>query len=169
MKILIAVSSKTGNTRKIAEAIHSAVPESELYNVEDAPALDNFDLVFMGFWVDKGTADKKARNFIEQTTNKTVAIFGTLGAYPDSKHAADSLDNVEKLLPDCQVVDRYICQGAIDPKLIEWMSKLPAEHPHSPDDARRQRWKDAKNHPDENDCKAAAEWAKAVVQKAACA
>ncbi len=165
MKVLIAVSSKTGNTRKIAEALHASVPEAELYNVEDAPSPKSFDLIFIGFWVDRGTADQKARNYIEQITKKRVAIFGTLGAYPDSNHAAKSLDNVEKLLPDCTVVDRYICQGAIAPELIERMSKLPAEHPHSPDDARRKRWQDAKSHPDENDCKTAAAWAKAVVQK----
>lgn len=164
MKILIAVSSKTGNTRKIAEAIASAVPEAELHNVEDAPDPSPYDLIFMGFWVDKGTADKKAAGFIEKISKKTVAIFATLGAYPDSQHATDSLEKVAKLLPDCQVVDRYICQGAIDPKLIEWMSKLPADHPHAPDDLRRQRWQDALTHPDENDCQAASEWAKAVLK-----
>ena len=47
MKILIAVSSKTGNTRKIAEAIHAALPEAELHNVESAPDPNLFDLIFM--------------------------------------------------------------------------------------------------------------------------
>ena len=30
MKILIAYSSKTGNTRKLAEAIHLALPDADL-------------------------------------------------------------------------------------------------------------------------------------------
>lgn len=166
MKILIAVSSKTGNTRKIAAAIHTALPEAELHNVENAPAPAEFDLIFIGYWVDKGTADEKAQQYMGQIENKTVAIFATLGAYPDSQHAEDSLKNGAKLLQNCQVIDSYICQGAIDPKLIDWMSKLPPEHPHSPDDARRKRWADALAHPDSDDCDAAAKWAADVVEKA---
>ena len=164
MKILISVSSKTGNTRKIAEAIHAALPEAELHNVENAPNPAAFDLIFVGFWVDKGTADKKAQEYIQQIKTKTVALFGTLGAYPDSQHAVNSLENAAQLLPDCKVVARYICQGAIDPKMIEWMNGLPAEHAHAPDDARRKRWKDALTHPDVADCQAAADWAVSVVK-----
>lgn len=166
MKVLITVSSKTGNTRKIAEAIHAVLPEAELYNVENAPDPAGFDLIFMGFWVDKGTADEKTQTYIRKIDKKTVAIFGTLGAYPDSQHAEDSLKNVAELLPTCQIIDRFICQGSIDPKLIEWMSELPAGHPHAPDDARRKRWEDAAQHPDDNDCQTAANWAVAVRQKA---
>ena len=165
MKILISVSSKTGNTRKIAEAIHAALPEAELHNVESAPDPAAFDLIFVGFWVNRETADEKAQEYIGQIKNKTVAIFGTLGAYPDSQHAIDSLENAAQLLPDCQVVDRYICQGAIDPKLIEWMSGLPAEHSHAPNDTNRKRWKDASMHPDIADCQAAADWAVSVLKK----
>lgn len=165
MKILIAVSSKTGNTRKLAEAIHAALPEAELHNVESAPDPNQFDLIFIGFWVDKGTADGKAQEYIRQIEKKNVAIFGTLGAYPDSQHAHDSLKNIAELLPDCQIIDRYICQGSIDPKLIEWMSTLPAEHPHAPDAERRKRWEDASTHPDVNDCQAAATWAVSTLKK----
>ncbi|MCL0075963.1 flavodoxin family protein [Dehalococcoidia bacterium] len=165
MKTLIAVSSKTDNTRKIAEAIHAALPEAELHNVENAPSPAAFDLIFVGFWVDKGTADKKAKEYIQQIKNKAVAIFGTLGAYPDSQHAVNSLENAAQLLPDCQVVGRYICQGAISPELIERLKRLPAEHSHAPNDTNRKRWKDASMHPDIADCQAAANWAVSVVKK----
>ncbi len=165
MKILIAFSSKTGNTQKVAEAIQNALPGSELYHVETAPNPDKFDLIFMGFWVDKGTADEKAQEYIQKIKHKSVALFGTLGAYPDSQHAHDSLKKVAELLPDSQVIDRYLCQGAIDPKLIDWMSGLPAEHPHAPDEERRKRWNDAANHPDETDCQKAKDWANSVVKK----
>lgn len=166
MKVLISVSSKTGNTRKIAEAIHTAIPESVLFDAETAPDPSSFDLIFIGFWVDKGTADKQAQQYIKKIANKPVAIFGTLGAYPDSQHGIDSLNNVAQLLPNCQVIDRYLCQGAIDPKLIEWMCGLPEEHPHAPDENRRKRWQDASTHPDGNDCQEAASWAIAALKKA---
>jgi flavodoxin len=165
MKVLITVSSKTGNTRKIAEAIHAAIPEAELYDVENAPDPATYDFIFMGFWVDKGTADEKAQAYMHRIINKKVAVFGTLGAYPDSQHAHDSLEKVAVLLPSCEIIDHFLCQGAIDPKLIEWMCGLPAEHPHAPDDDRRKRWQDASTHPDLNDCQEAASWAIATLNK----
>jgi flavodoxin len=163
MKILIAYSSKTGNTRQVAEAIHSAVPEAELFPVKEAPDPAGYDLVFAGFWVDKGTADARAQAFMDKLKQQQVALFATLGAYPDSDHAADSLNAAALLIPSCTVVDRFICQGAIDPKLIEWMKQLPPEHGHAPDEARRKRWKDAESHPDATDLENAAHWAKGVV------
>ncbi len=166
MKILIAFSSRTGNTRKIAEAIHTSLPQAGFFDMDNAPDPEPFDLIYIGFWVDKGTADEKTQAYIQTISNKKVALFATLGAYPDSAHAAESLDNVEKLIPDCRVVNRFICQGAIDPKLIEWMSKLPPEHPHSPDKERIKRWKAASTHPDIKDCRAAADWATLVCAQA---
>ncbi len=159
MKILVVYSSKTGNTRKIARAIADALPAADLAAVEDRPDASAYDIVFMGFWVDKGSADGAAQAYMTTIGAQHVALFATLGAYPDSQHAVDSLDNAAKLLPDAVLIDRFICQGAIDPKLIDWMKQLPPEHPHAPDEARVQRWRDAAGHPDATDCRSAADWA----------
>ncbi len=163
MDVLICYSSKTGNTRKIAEAIQQAVPYAAIHPVESAPEPSRFDLVFMGFWVDKGTADPNAKNYMSSLKTQKVALFATLGAYPDSQHAQDSLDNAATLIPDCNIVARFICQGAIDPKLTDWMRTLPAEHPHAPNEERIQRWADAASHPDAEDCRNAQLWAENVV------
>lgn len=162
MKILIAVSSKSGNTRKIAEAIHRKLPQSDLFAIEEAPAPDAYDLIFVGFWIDKGTADAKAQRYMQRLDSQKVALFATLGAYPDSDYALESLDNAAALLPESQILDRFICQGAIDPKLVGWMKTLPDEHPHAPDEIRLKRWKDASTHPDDDDCRNAADWAAKV-------
>lgn len=162
MKMLVTYSSKTGNTRKIAEAIHQALPEAELYPVEEAPDAHDYDLVFVGFWVDRGTADEQAAGYLRCISGKSVALFATLGAYPDSDHARESLDKAAQIIPNCLVVDRFICQGAVAPKLIAWMSQLPPEHPHAPDAARIQRWQDAERHPDETDLHNARTWAARV-------
>jgi len=61
---------------------------------------------------------------------------------------------------NCEIIGTFICQGAIDPKLLKWMEELPADHPHAPDAARRKRWEDAINRPDETDLKNAEEFAK---------
>ena len=59
MKIAIVYSSRTGNTKMIAEAVREVMPEGAvLCSVEDAPDPAEFDLLARGFWVDKGQADK---------------------------------------------------------------------------------------------------------------
>ncbi len=153
MKIAIIYSSKTGNTQKIAETIYDEVKENaDIFSVEKAPPLDNYDILFIGGWVDKGEIDAKARDYLHSVSHANVALFMTLGAYPDSTHAKESMENMIRTLGDgCSTLDTFICQGAIAPKLIEWMKTLPPEHPHAPDDARIARWEEAGKHPNEDD------------------
>lgn len=64
MKVLIAYSSRTGNTRRVAEALAKAAPEGSLLaRVEDTPSADGFDVVFAGYWLDRGGPDAKAKEF----------------------------------------------------------------------------------------------------------
>ncbi len=165
MNIAVIYSSKTGNTRKVAEAIHSSLPDGAiLHDVTNAPTPTDYDLIFMGFWVDKGTANLEAQEYMKQLNGQRVALFATLGAYPDSDHAKQCLTNAADLVPTCTVVDTFICQGAIDPKLIEWMKTLPANDPHGPNDDRRKLWADAESHPDEMDLARATNWVLQVSQ-----
>lgn len=167
MKTAIIYSSKTGNTKKVAEAILKGMPGgTELHAVETAPSPDAFDVIAIGFWVDKGTADAKAAAYMQTIRNKKVMTFFTLGAYPDSDHARTSLAAAESLYGEgCECLGSFGCQGAIDPKLIEWMQTLPPDHPHAPDEARRKRWADALNHPDENDLHQATAWARQTMER----
>ena len=72
MKALVVYSSRTGNTRKIAEAIAAVLPGCEIHPVESAPA-----------------PDAQAKAYLETVRDANVALFGTLGAWPDSDHARD--------------------------------------------------------------------------------
>ncbi|MBQ2731875.1 MAG: flavodoxin family protein [Opitutales bacterium] len=157
MKTLIVYSSKTGNTRKVAEAIHAVLPAgTDIFPVSEAPEPDAYDFVVVGYWVDRGTANTEMAAYMPKIRGKKVGIFFTLGAYPHSQHATDSFEAGTKLLSEgCEVVAKFWCQGAIDPKLTSWMSKLPAEHPHSPNPERLRRWEEAAKHPDAADLEAA--------------
>ena len=59
MKSIVLYSTRTGNTKMVAEAIASALPEgTPCRNIREMnESLSDYDCVFMGFWVDKGTAD----------------------------------------------------------------------------------------------------------------
>lgn len=155
MRILLTYSSKTGNTKKVADAIYEQMPRQTVYvPITDTLNPDEFDVIFVGFWVDKGLPDAKAKRFIESIKGKKVGVFATLGAYPDSDHAKETLQRTRALLePDNQVMGEFICQGAVDPKLIEAFKKFPKGHPHYLDDARKKRHADAREHPNDQDFK----------------
>ncbi len=149
MKMACIYSTKTGNTRMVAEAIHAVMPKgTELFAVEAAPAPDTFDFLSLGFWVDKGTADAKMLDYISRVSGKKVAFFGTLGAYPDSDHAKDVIKVVTQCLEGNEIFGSFLCQGKIDPNILKVMEKMPG-HPMT--EERIARIEEAKKHPDEQD------------------
>jgi flavodoxin len=153
MRTLIVYSSLTGNTKMVAEAIREVFgDEADIFSVEQAPAPDGYDLVAVGFWVDRGTADKKTQAYLSRLKNKKVALFATLGADPDSEHARNSLKDVVSLMDaGNQLVGDFICQGKVDPKLIENFKKLPEGHPHGMNPERVARLREAAKHPNQVD------------------
>lgn len=60
-------------------------------------------------------------------------LFQTLGAEAYSDHGVSALANAGRYLStSCKVVGTLSVRGAIDPKLIEAMMKMPEGHPHAP-------------------------------------
>ena len=164
MKSLVVYSSRTGNTRKIAEAVAGALPGCELHPVESAPAPVGYDLVAVGYWVDRGQPDARARAYLKTMKDANVALFGTLGAWPDSDHARDCIAQGEALAAECNVLGTFLCQGKVDPRVIAMMRKtVPGAHPMTPE--RRARLEEAAKHPDEADCRRAREAFKAFAKR----
>ena len=66
MKSIVIYSSLTGNTKQVAEAITSVLPSgTPCVSMKELPSdIAFYDLVFAGFWVDKGTANKEARDVL---------------------------------------------------------------------------------------------------------
>lgn len=157
MKTLVVYSSLTGNTKMIAQAIHEIMPtDCLLVPVAQAPEPDNYDLIALGFWVDKGAPDKAMLDYMSKVHGKLVGLFGTLGAYPDSEHAQDTIKKAEENLIGNTIIDTFMCQGKIDPKILEMMAKIPeAAQAHPMTAERETRIEEAKKHPNTEDCQAA--------------
>ena len=153
MKSMVVFSSRTGNTKKVAQAVFEALPDPKhIFTVEEDPAVDRYDLIVLGYWVDKGTADAKARAFFEKVKDRNVALFGTLGAYPDSDHAKNCTENVRELLKANHILGDFLCQGRVDPKLVKMMAeKLKDDPHHAMTPERKTRLKEAEKHPDDKD------------------
>ncbi|PIE98105.1 MAG: flavodoxin [Treponema sp.] len=129
MKTLLAYSSKTGNTKKFCEAVFNNIKDNadiEIYTVKQAPAIDEYDLVIVGYWVDKGTANTEARKFIESIKNKKVALLGTLGAAPDSEHGKKTIVKVGKLVDSSnEFLGIRLARGKVTEKLTKAIKLLP--------------------------------------------
>ena len=166
MKALVVYSTLTGNTKKVAEAVAKAFPEgTECVRIQDAPAPDGYDVIALGFWVDKGHADDTAAEYMKKITGKKIFTFFTLGAYPDGEHAKKCAASAGPFYGEGNTdLGIWWCQGAIDPKLIEMMKKMPAGGPHSPTPEALKRWDDASHHPDAADLEAATAAAKKAVE-----
>ena len=151
MKILVVYSSRTGNTRKVAETIFDILPEpKELFSVEDAPSPDLYDFIAVGFWVNRGMADEKAQEYMKRIKGKKVGVFATLGAYPNSSHAREVLNRAREILDGNDVLGEFICQGKIDPYILD---KMPKDGAHTMTAERKVRIEEAKKHPNETDCR----------------
>lgn len=159
MKTLVVYSSLTGNTKKVAHAVAEVMPECTVVSVEEAPASpEGYDLVAVGYWVDKGIPDGRIRAWLEGVKNTRLVFFGTLGAWPDSDHARECMARGEAMAMEPSrgntVLGSWLCQGRIDPKVLEAMARMAGNvHPMTPE--RRARIEEAAKHPDEEDCRRA--------------
>ncbi|WP_294483966.1 flavodoxin family protein [uncultured Mailhella sp.] len=159
MKTLVVYSSRTGNTKKVAQAMAGVMPGCELLPVEEAPSsVDQYDVVAVGYWVDRGMPDAATRAWLEGVRNARLAFFGTLGAWPDSDHARECMARGEALALEPArgnvVLGSWLCQGRVDPKVLEIMARMAGDvHPMT--EERKARIAEAARHPDDEDCRRA--------------
>ena len=122
MKGLIIYSSKTGNTKRMAEKIYEVLKDKQqmtIKDIRDAPEVEQFDFILLGGWIDRGTLETKTLKLLKTIKNKKIGLFATLGAMPDSEHGRKVIKNIEDLLNDRDSLGQYICPGLVDPKMIE--------------------------------------------------
>lgn len=167
MKWLIAYSSATGNTKRIAEAMQAGLPqESVLCGVRQAALFEAYDAVAVGFWVRRGGPNEEAAAYLRQIAGKPVALFQTLGAEENGEHAMTSLARAAALLgPGCEIVGTFSCRGRIHPALLAKREALPPDDPHYPNARNRARWAAAAPHPDAADLERARQFMRAVANR----
>ena len=94
----ILYSSKTGNTKKLAEKIREVLPEEncDYFGTEGAKALSS-DILYIGFWTDIGNADPVTLELLKSLKNKKIFLFGTAGfggSKPISNRFSGKLKNL---------------------------------------------------------------------------
>ena len=76
----ILFSSLTGNTKKLADAIHKTLPQNdcEYFGAIKTP-VPSSELLYIGFWTDKGNADNETLTLLSTLKNRRIFLFGTAG------------------------------------------------------------------------------------------
>lgn len=113
MSYAIVYSSRTGNTKALADAIREVLPPEDCcyFGPPDAAALAAQRL-YIGFWTDKGTCDGDTAAFLAQLTNQEVFLFGTAGFGGSAEYFEQIAHRVETLLPaGVTVLGHHLCQG----------------------------------------------------------
>ena len=158
----IVFSSRTGNTRLLAQALHDALPANQCaYFGAPDKAAAGADLILVGFWTDKGSCDETVAEFLRGLHGKKVALFGTAGFGGDPGYFAKILGNASAHLPqDNTLLDGFMCQGRM-PQAVR--DRYVAQKM----DAMVANFDRALSHPDQRDLAAAAAWLSKLLEQAA--
>ena len=75
MNYAIVCTSKTGNTKQLADAIQSSLPQEKMIyvGIPQAEALQA-DRIYVGFWTDKGTCCTEIKDFLKLVKEKEILL-----------------------------------------------------------------------------------------------
>lgn len=163
MKVLVTYVSRTGNTKKVAEAIFDQIREAkEIKELQQVDALDGYDLVFVGFPIEIYGPAKAAADFLEkQATNRKIALFITHAAPQDSPDLPGYLASSRAAAAQANLVSIFDCQGELSEQIADFMAKS--------NDEKLAAWAKERpstiGHPDAASLDRARLWAKEVMGK----
>ena len=150
----ILYSSATGNTRLLADTIRAALPPElcDAFGAAGETAAES-ELLYVGFWTDKGHADDTLTAFLQTLKGKRVFLFGTAGFGGSAEYFEQILAAVQKSLDESNtVIGTYMCQGKMPMAMRERYVKMKEDPNHKPNlDMLIENFDRALSHPDKTD------------------
>lgn len=154
MKYAVVYTSKTGNTKQLAEEIRNTLPSADCvyFGQPDDEAL-NADVLFVGFWTDKGDCDEAITAFLQKVEAQKVFLFGTAGFGGTTSYFDAILHRVSGHLHDsAQVIGTYMCQGKMPMSVRARYEKMLESPDHAPNlPMMIENFDRALRHPDADD------------------
>ena len=154
MSYAIVYSSKTGNTKILADTLHDCLPQEGVdYFVIPDPAAMEADTLYVGFWTDKGNADESTSDFLKQLRGKQVFLFGTAGFGGSEEYFNKILKAVQKDLHSSNtVIGSFMCQGKMPMSVRQRYENMKKQPLHLPNlNAMIENFDKALSHPDADD------------------
>lgn len=154
MNYAVVTSSRTGNTKQLANVIQEVLRETNMIDVrEEGKEVQNADILFVGFWTDKGTCSEEMKEFLNTLEGKKIFLFGTAGFGQSQTYFDQIIERVKKEIPQSnQVIGSYMCQGKMPITVRERYIKLQKEDPTNKQYEKLiQNFDTALSHPDQQD------------------
>jgi flavodoxin len=99
MKVLVAYMSKTGNTKKVAQAIFEAIQDDkEIKRIDDVKNLEGFDIAFLGFPIH---------------AEGPVALFITHASPEEGQDLPPMLAKFRQAARGANMINMFDCQGEL--------------------------------------------------------
>lgn len=162
MKVLVTYVSRTGNTKKVAEAIFKEIKGTkEMKDLEQVGGLEGYDLAFVGFPIEAYGPAKPAAAFLEKhATGRNIALFITHAAPEGDDRIKEWLESCKGAAAGAKLVAVFDCQGELSEQIADFMLKSG--------DEQLAAWAKERSttmgQPDATRLKRAAAWAKEVLK-----
>ncbi|MEG1774584.1 MAG: flavodoxin family protein, partial [Oscillospiraceae bacterium] len=152
----VVYDSRTGNTKRIAEAIYAALPAAArgtLASLEEAAQKPAPKALFFGFWVDRGSCSEAAQQYLTTLGSCEVALFATAGMGGAPEYYEEIAARVMALLPqDSGYRGSWFGQGRMPETVRARYEGRLAQQPGDPRLLRMiETYDRALGHPDEAD------------------
>ncbi|PIE60707.1 MAG: flavodoxin family protein [Desulfobulbus propionicus] len=127
MKSLIIYSSRSGNTKKLAQALNDRYgTKKSLISITDLPPMDgHYDWVAVGFPVMAGRVEPRAARFLSafDCTTRKLFLFITHGSFRDAELVKNVVKQAVSLVKNAEVSAVFTCQGEVDPRVLYKLKK----------------------------------------------
>ncbi len=113
---MVAYMSKTGNTKKIAEAIYGEIPaDKEIKPIAEVQDITQYGLAFLGFPVHGYGPDKKTKELLSKLCTKgaKVALFVTHAAPENDSEVPEVMAKFKQAASGADIVGCFDCQGQL--------------------------------------------------------
>lgn len=126
MKVLVTYMTQTGNTEKVAEAIHHEITvEKEIKPLQQVSSLEGYDLAFVGFPIVRFGVDASVTQFLAQhAPNKKIVLFATHAAPEEMPEVQTWLAPAVEAASKAELVGLFHCQGALSPQIKAYMLQM---------------------------------------------
>jgi flavodoxin len=121
VRVLVTYLSQTGNTQKVAEAIHGEISgDKTIKKLEEVESLDEYDLSFIGLPIHAFGPAAPAKKFLEaHSPGKRIALFITHAAPEESEEVKGWLKRCSEAASEADIVNMFDCQGELAQPVIE--------------------------------------------------
>ncbi len=125
MKSLVLYSSRSGNTKKLAQTVYETLGgEKKLASITDIVSLDSYDFIAIGFSIMGGRIEPRAKKFLQTFNNNAdLFLFLTHGSLRQSQLVTDVKTQAVQLVKNANVIGTFTCQGEVAPGVLHKLQK----------------------------------------------